>query len=270
VRAHRLSSLTFRPLISVQSTVAVACRRSTSWSAAPADSNFPLDSDNDTWSLTLFGTSGDARLKALRDPDRFTRVVRACPLHAHWLDGEPLTGVLPMAGVLDRVLRFTVDGRPLVTGFAAVGDAWACTNPSAGRGLSIGLLHARVLRQVVAAYLDDPANFARMWSERTDQEVAPYVRDQVAADRQRVGEMTALREGREPPALDPAAQRFLNAAVYNADVFRALLQTLHCTALPQEVLARPAIARQIENLGDAPVPPLPGPDRAELVRLLAA
>ena len=228
-----------------------------------------LDSDNDTWSVTVFGTTGDAPLKALRNADCFTRVVRACPLHAHWLDGEPLTRVLAMAGVIDRIHRYTVDGRPLVTGFAAVGDAWACTNPSAGRGLSVGLLHAQVLRQVVAAYLDDPATFAHMWGERTEREVAPDVWNQVAADRQRIGEMTALREGREPLTPDPASRRFFTAAGQDADVFRALLETVHCLALPQQVLARPVVARQVERLGDAPATPLPGPDRTELLRLLA-
>jgi len=47
-----------------------------------------------------------------------------------------------------------------VTGFAAVGDAWACTNPSAGRGLSLGLVHAQELRNAVREHLDDPAAFA--------------------------------------------------------------------------------------------------------------
>ncbi|MGY1671793.1 hypothetical protein [Geodermatophilus sp. SYSU D00710] len=45
----------------------------------------------------------------------------------------------------------------MITGFAAVGDAWACTNPSAGRGLSVGLLHAALLRSVVAEHLHRPA-----------------------------------------------------------------------------------------------------------------
>ena len=130
-----------------------------------------LHGDNDTWSVTVFGLTGDAALKALRHDDCFTRVVRACPLQAHWLDGEPITGVLAMAGVLDRIHRYVVDGRPVVTGLAAVGDAWACTNPSAGRGLSVGILHAQVLRQVVAAHLDDPAAFAQVLQERTDREV---------------------------------------------------------------------------------------------------
>jgi 2-polyprenyl-6-methoxyphenol hydroxylase-like FAD-dependent oxidoreductase len=174
-----------------------------------------------------------------------------------------------MAGVLDRLHRFTVDGQPVVTGYAPVGDAWACTNPSAGRGLSVGLLHAQVLPQVVAAHLGDPAELARRWAARTDREVAPYYRNQVAADRGRVAEMTALREGREPPAADPASRRFLAAARTDADAFRGLVETVQCTALPQDVLARPEIARAVERRGDDPVPP-PGPDRPALLRLLAA
>jgi 2-polyprenyl-6-methoxyphenol hydroxylase-like FAD-dependent oxidoreductase len=228
-----------------------------------------LHGDNDTWSVTVFGLTGDAALKALRRDDCFTRVVQACPLQAHWLDGEPITGVLAMAGVLDRIHRYVVDGRPLVTGLAAVGDAWACTNPSAGRGLSVGILHAQVLRQVVAAHLDDPAVFAQVLQERTDREVGPYYWNQVRADRQRVAEMTALREGRRPPAADPMTVRFLTASRTDPDAFRALIETVNCVATPQEVLARPAVARAVEAVGDGP-PPFPGPDRAALLRLLAA
>jgi 2-polyprenyl-6-methoxyphenol hydroxylase-like FAD-dependent oxidoreductase len=229
-----------------------------------------LYGDNDTWSVTVFTVTGDAPLKALRHDDGFDRFVRACPLQAHWLDGKPLTGVVPMAGVLDRIHDYVVDGRPVVTGFAAVGDAWVCTNPSAGRGLSIGMMHAQVLRQVVRGHLDDPATFAQVWHARTDREVAPYYRNQVRADRHRVAEMAALREGRDPPAPDPTTTRFLAAARTDPDVFRGLIETIQCIALPQEVLARPVIAQRIAQLGDDPLPAPPGPDRQQLLRLLAA
>ena len=127
-----------------------------------------------------------SRCERLRDPDRFDRVVQACPLQAHWLQGQPITDVLPMAGVLDRYRRFVVDGRPVVTGVAAVGDAWACTNPSAGRGISLGLLHAQQLRSVVATHLDDPAAFAVAWHEAGEREVGPYFWAQIDADRRRL------------------------------------------------------------------------------------
>ena len=93
-----------------------------------------LEGDACTWSLTVFALSADRPMKALRSPEVFDRVVRACPLQAALTEGEPLTDVLPMAGPLNTLRRFVVDGRPIVTGFAAVSDAWACTNPSGGRG----------------------------------------------------------------------------------------------------------------------------------------
>jgi 2-polyprenyl-6-methoxyphenol hydroxylase-like FAD-dependent oxidoreductase len=229
-----------------------------------------LDSDNDTWSVTLFATTGDKPLKALRNPEVFSRVVAACPLQAHWLDGQPITDVLAMAGVIDRYQRFVVDGVPVATGFAAIGDAWSCTNPSAGRGMSVGLVHAQELRAVVADTLADPAKFALAFDERTEAVVAPFYRNQVAADRARIAQMTAIRDGREPPRSESIMARFVAAAAYDPDLFRGLIETVLCMALPQEVLERPGIKDKIEQYGDAEPPAMPGPDRGELLRLLAA
>jgi 2-polyprenyl-6-methoxyphenol hydroxylase-like FAD-dependent oxidoreductase len=228
-----------------------------------------LPGDNDTWSVTLFGLSEDGPLKALRDPATFSRVIRACPLHAHWLDGEPITDVLAMGGILDRYRRFVVDDEPVVTGFVSVGDAWACTNPSAGRGLSVGLIHAQLLRKAVRAHLADPGALASRWDQLTEEFVSPYYRNQVLADRVRVAEMRASARGGAPPAVPSAMTRFVTAAAYDADVYRALMETVLCVALPQEVLARPAIRAGVEASGDAELPPAPGPDRARLVELLA-
>jgi 2-polyprenyl-6-methoxyphenol hydroxylase-like FAD-dependent oxidoreductase len=228
-----------------------------------------LDGDNDTWSVTVVSSSGDAPLKALRDAERFTHVISACPLHAHWLDGRPITDVLPMAGILDRYRRFVVGDRPVATGFAAVGDAWACTNPSAGRGISVGMIHAQLLRRAVRDHLGDPAGFVRAWDERTEQQVAPFVRNQIHADRVRLAEMNALREGRKWTPPDSMMTRLISAAAYDADVFRAFLETHLCLALPQEVVQRPGVADTIEQWGHKAPPPFPGPDRQRLLELLS-
>jgi 2-polyprenyl-6-methoxyphenol hydroxylase-like FAD-dependent oxidoreductase len=226
-------------------------------------------SDNDTWSVTIYTATGDAPLKALRDVESFTRVVRACPLQAHWLDGEPITGVLPMAGILDRYRRFAVDGDPVVTGYAAVGDAWACTNPSVGRGISVGIVHAQLLRRTVQDHLGDPAGFARAWDKHTEQLVAPYYWNQIIADRARLAEMTALREDRPWSPADSPMSRLANSAPYDADAYRAFLETIFCLALPQEVLQRPGIKDTIDRLGHQAPPPAPGPDRQQLLQLLS-
>ncbi len=227
-----------------------------------------LVGDNDTWSITMSAFASDAALRRFRDVDCFTRVVAACPLYAHWLDGEPMTDVLMMGGVLDKYRRFVVDGLPVVTGVAVVGDAWACTNPSAGRGISIGLIHAQQLRRVVRAGIADPMAFALAWDEVTEAVVAPFYRDQLAADRARAARVAALSEGRTPPPLDPTIASFQVAAASDPEVFRALMETMHCLALPRDVLARPDIeARVATKAGQVP-PMLPGPDRDELLALV--
>jgi 2-polyprenyl-6-methoxyphenol hydroxylase-like FAD-dependent oxidoreductase len=229
-----------------------------------------LPGDNDTWSVTVFGGSGDGPLKALRHPEVFSRVIAACPRQAHWLDGTPITDVRPMAGVMDRHRGFVVDGRPVATGLVAIGDAWACTNPSAGRGLSVGAAHAQLLRRVVREDGDRPGALARAFHERTERVVGPFVRNQMAADRHRIVEMAAAREGRPAPPGDPRMAALSAAAARDPDAFRGLLETVLCTAFPEDVMARPAVRAAMGRHGEEPPTPAPGPDRAQLLRLLAA
>lgn len=234
-----------------------------------------LPSDAGTWSVTVFGASHDRPLKRLRHADRWSAVVAACPLHAHWLDGDPITGVLSMGGVLDRHRRLVVDGRPVVTGVALLADAAACTNPSLGRGMALGMAHADLLPGVIDACLEDPGLFTEAWDDATEQELVPWYRATVATDRDRLAELGALREGRPAPApADPAAA--LRAALprvmgRDAELFRAGLEITSCMTLPQDVFARPGLAERVLELSadaDALRPP-PGPGREELLRLLA-
>ncbi|MBK5305817.1 MAG: FAD-dependent oxidoreductase [Frankiaceae bacterium] len=226
-----------------------------------------LPGDNGTWSVTLAGSSADTPLKELRRLQTFLRVVGACPLAAHWVDGKPITDVLPMAGVLDRYHRFVADGQPIVTGLTPVGDAWACTNPSAGRGISVGLLHAQALRDVVRDKLDDPVGFAFAWDEATEQRVTPWYRAQLVNDRVRIAEMEALRRG-EPVPPHPLTRLFV-ASGRDGEVFRALIEIMTGLGLPDEVLARPDIVARIDEHGDGELNRLPGPDREQLLALLS-
>lgn len=228
-----------------------------------------LDGDNDTWSVTLYTSTRNKAMRALREPATFHRVVSACERQAHWLDGEPITPVLLMAGVLDRYRRFIVDDRPVITGFAALGDAWACTNPSAGRGLSVGLLHAQVLRNVARRHIDDPEAFAREYDAETERQVGPFYRNQIAADRARIAEMTALEEGTPLPAPNPVMARLLLASSQDADVLRGVIDIAMCVALPQEVFARPPVAAKLAELNGQALPPDPNViDRRRMAALL--
>ena len=100
--------------------------------------------------------------------------------------------------------------------------------------------------------------------------MAPFYWNQVAADRARIAEMTALGEGLTPARTGSVMERFVAAAARDADVYRGLIETVLCTALPQEVLARPGFREKVERYGDADVPHVPGPDRQQLLDLLAA
>ena len=183
-----------------------------------------LPADNGTWSVTLYISTGDQPLKRFRHADRWTSVLAACPLHAHWLEGEPISGVLAMSGVIDRYRRLVVDGRPVVSGVALAADAWACTNPSLGRGIALGLMHAQRLRDVVRSHLDDPREFAQAWDAVTEAELTPWYRETVAEDRSRLREIEALRSGSEPEASNQPADTLrgamLAAVPHDADIFR--------------------------------------------------
>jgi 2-polyprenyl-6-methoxyphenol hydroxylase-like FAD-dependent oxidoreductase len=227
-----------------------------------------LFGDNDTWSVTIWASAADIAVRGLRNVDAFTNVVKACPLHAHWLDGEPITEVLPMSGVLDKYRRFVVDDVPVATGVVSVGDAWACTNPSAGRGISIGLLHAQRLRNCVRDGLDDPADFVRRFDAITQADVTPYYRSQIAQDRARVAEMDALRAGTELAPVDPMVAAMGVALLHDADVFRGLMEMVTCLALPEEVFARTGFAARVAAYIGEPGLTLPGPSRTELLELI--
>ena len=229
-----------------------------------------LPGDSRTWSVTFFVFSGDPVLKALRDSCRWTTVVAACPLHAHWLDGEPITDVIPMGTMADRYRSFVVDGAPVATGVVTVGDACAVTNPIGGRGITVGLMHAVGTAEVVRAHLDDPLTLALAHDAMTETRVTPWYRDTVEFDRKhaaRINAAAADRSARRPT--DPLSALPV-AMMYDPDLFRASIEIFSLLALPQEVIARPGVPDRIMEVAGTrePIVP-PGPTREELVRMLA-
>jgi flavin-dependent dehydrogenase len=234
-----------------------------------------LPGDNATWSVTLFISSGDQPLKRLRHADRFSAVIEACPMHAHWLDGEPITDVEAMGGVIDRYRRIAVDGRPVVTGVALVADAWACTNPSVGRGITLGLLHAKRLRDVVREHGEHPRAFADAWDAITEAELTPWYRDTIAEDRARLREIEALRAGIDPgPPATPEAQlraALITAIPHDPDVFRAFIASRACVRTLRESLTQPGFAEYVLAVAEGKERrPPPGPNRDQLLQLAAA
>jgi 2-polyprenyl-6-methoxyphenol hydroxylase-like FAD-dependent oxidoreductase len=234
-----------------------------------------LPSDNDTWSVTVYTSAGDRPLKRLREIATWTAVVRACPLHAHWLEGEPISDMVAMGGILDRYRRLLVDGKPVATGVALLGDSWSCTNPSLGRGMTLGLLHAQRLAEVVRAHPDDPNDFAEAWDAVTEADLMPWYRETVEEDRGRFNEIEALRHGLQAPP-EPGSMPWMQgallaAASQDADAFRAFLANRCCLSLNREIFEDTGFMERVFDLArGAERPPLAGPDRDQLLALLDA
>jgi 2-polyprenyl-6-methoxyphenol hydroxylase-like FAD-dependent oxidoreductase len=230
-----------------------------------------VPSDNGTWSVTLYALADDKELRRFRDPDVLERVVQACPLHAHWLAGEPISDMSSMVGVVDRHSRFVVDGLPCATGVLSVADASSCTNPSQGRGITLGLMHVEMLRAAINGHLDDPAELAFAFDEVTEREMRPWHDATRAADRRRVEVMRANIAGEELPP-DPAEQigNVLGAASSIDPVAaRVMGEIMMCLARPDEVFARPGVLDHVLGLAaTTTAQPLPGPNREELLQLI--
>ena len=167
-----------------------------------------LPADNGTWGVGLVASAGDKQLRPLRDTATWERALAQYPMAAHWMDGEPISdGVAMMAAIEDRYRSYVVDGDPVVTGVVAVGDAWSCTNPSLGRGTSIGILHAKGLRDVLREV--DTAEhelLVRRFDELTRNEVEPWYRRTLAFDRHRLAEIEADIAGHRYATDDPGWQ----------------------------------------------------------------
>ena len=179
-----------RPALPVSDRRAAPGRGGTCSSTTNSVSVLTLPGDNGTWSVVITTASRDRQLRALREPDRWDAALARYPLAARWRDGEPITGVDVMAGLEDRHRRLVVGGVPVATGIVAVGDAWACTNPSLGRGASIGLMHACVLRDVLRdvgadGISGDPEKLVRRFDEVTAAVVEPLYRATLWFDRGR-------------------------------------------------------------------------------------
>ena len=236
-------------------------------------SSLTLPADNGTWAVALVTGSTDTALRGLREPAAWEAVVRSLPLIAHWLDGTPIDdGVGVMARLEDRYRAFVIDGAPVATGVVAVADSWACSNPTNGRGASIGMLHALTLRDTLrTAGLDDPAAFAAAFHAATARDIEPWYRATLAIDRHRAAEIEAGMRGEryDPPDPDFQLDRALEAAVgADPDCLRAYLDIRFVLCTPDQALASQDLRRRALKLGAGWRDRQPlGPGRDELVAL---
>lgn len=213
---------------------------------------FALGADNDTFSLTVTLSVNDPYRKALRDPDRFEAFLHAVPHSAPWISvGMPISEISMMSRIENRRRRLTTSDGPIVGGIVAIGDAALHTNPTLGRGISMGLMHAQQLAAVAHLASDDPVGFVETFSDWTDNHLGVWYDTQVAADATTLERLAAGILGERFAPADTPASRFAAAAflcaAHDKVVGVAVARMAHLFAPPAEAFGEPLVASRINE-----------------------
>lgn len=141
--------------------------------------------------------------------------------------------------------------------------------------MTLGLVHAKLLADVLRAHPDDPRAFADAFDAVTEAELTPWYRETVEEDRIRLHQIEALRHGLEVRAASGSLawqlEALAAAMAYDADAFRALVANKACLTLNREIFENARLLERILEVARESDPaPSPGPDRDQLLALLAA
>jgi 2-polyprenyl-6-methoxyphenol hydroxylase-like FAD-dependent oxidoreductase len=243
-------------------------------SAIGSISVLTIPGDDGWWSVTLYHSPKDKLMRNVRDPKTFERVLRSMPNHAHWADGAVQGSCVTMTSTANTTRQFVVGGVPCATGVVPIGDAWGYTNPSLGRGITLGLMHAVDMAPAIVKLIDDPQGLVSEWERHTAGRATKWHDSTVSFDRIRTPEVEAHLHGLADP-FDPAdmsvagARGFTSASHYDFEVLTWYNEVVGCFSTPDEVIARDGVFdRVLEVAMSTPPYKSPGPNRAELEELL--
>ena len=209
---------------------------------------FPADGG--TFSITFAIPLAFPRLKVLSKTAAFDVMTQELPALKPWVDpsvSEPIGDlehpVQAMGGLINRLRRFVVDGRPLATGFVVLGDAAYCTNPLYGRGCAQAFLHADLLGEALDAHPTDLAAAAGALDTAARANIEPFYRASVLADREAVRKA----EGRAPRRWTGRLRaRYFDDGVAVATrcdpvVFRAFVRMFNMLETPEQAFGSPRV-----------------------------
>ena len=233
--------------------------------------------DGRTFSVTIAIGTDDKELRELIVGPRFDVAAGMLPAGKPWLAegaSEPIAPMHVMASTINRKRDLVVDGKPLVLGYQAIGDALICTNPLYGRGCSLGSVHARMLATAIREYADDLEAVALQMHNEAETVIVPWYNASVAQD-------DVAREARKASpgegvtgAASILAEGLLPLTRTDAYVARAFFRMVNLLAPPDTLFTDPEIMRRAMEhwaLRDTrPPEPVLGPARAELITALRA
>jgi len=230
--------------------------------------------DNRTFAVIVLAPSADRELRVLRHARAWEAACAAItPLDLMTAPdyGRPITGVMPMGGLMnvDRT------GDPLVAGIVAVGDAFCHTDPAFAYGLSFALAHAQSLARAASEAPDRDAIV-----ERYRADAGPEARERhalaCATDAAR-----SLRWSGEPLEIarrDGSYPLFsfvgaLAAAPHDDAVLRSIVRRIglldRTPVFDQDAALHDRIETILTGLAARPGTP-PGPPREELLARVSA
>ena len=145
--------------------------------------------------------------------------------------------------------------------------------PSLGRGITTGLMHAAGTVEVIREHCGDPLALARGHDEMSETRLRPWYEDTLEFDRERKEQIDASIDAR-PCSLpaEPAARArraLLVGMMHDADLFRAFAEIMGMLALPQEVMGRPGLRERVMGFAACDPGSPPGPSRDDVLRTLA-
>ncbi|MBK8445810.1 MAG: FAD-dependent monooxygenase [Micropruina sp.] len=238
----------------------------------PSWSMIGLPADHGRYAIVLATWSGDAPLRALRDPARWQAAVRGIPAGAAWLDhGRPVGDVLVHGGGADVVRDYCPGGQPLLDGLVCLGDARAVTMPLLGRGLTLGTLDALALRDALRPGVRDRHDATVAHAEAHRQRLGGLIDATLWFGRHRAAELKAEAAG-VPYSTDDAGWAMTTALRLGAEhdpvLARASSGIGGLLATPAEVFADPDVRNRAGRHLGGPAH-LDGPTRADLLSALA-
>lgn len=231
--------------------------------------------DNRTFSVTIAIGTEDKELRTYVQPSNFDAAAALLPASQPWVNpeiAEPIAEAHAMAGLLNRVRDLVVDGRPLVLGFQAIGDALICTNPLYGRGCSLGAMHARLLADAIRRHGPDAEAVALDVHANAQEEMLPWYEASVAQDE--ASRMARQGEDGGEALMSLITEGLLPLTRVDAVVGRAFFRTVNLLSSPNAVLGDAELMGRVLAYWQTrhtrpPVAPA-GPTRDEMIAALAA
>jgi len=234
---------------------------------------FPAD--NGCFAVAMSPSMTDPLRGSLMEPEVFGAYVDAVPQIQAWVSrGTPITDPLPLARINNCQRRLTDRVGPIVTGFVMLGDSANHTNPTYGRGVSLGFAQAQHLART-AEMTASPVEFAIAFSEWTDANTGAWRQSQQEADGFLLSLAQATVANETPPTPPPQflfRQAMAALADRDAEVAALVARELHLLCPAGSVEADLAVSAKVRAFMERgpPRPPPAGPSRREFEALVAA